>query len=126
MVQQQLLDAAGKATFTLTDLPVGTYTYKVAYEGDQYFNGATVSVGSIYVQGISTSTMLLFDASPCGDSEITAVVTNPNGSTPTGSVRFLVSGSQIALLPLVPTATPGEARASVTATVTFAGYSTSV
>ena len=115
IIQEQVLDADGKATFTLTDVPIGSYTYKVAYAGDEFFHAATVDTAEVRVQGKVTSTTLTYLQRPCGETQLTATVTNPDGVTPTGSVNFGSYSSPFAVVPLTPTGTPGQAQATTSA-----------
>lgn len=111
-VADQVLDADGAATFTLTGLPAGSHQFRLIYDGDASFNGLSIILDTVEVEGWWTSTYAEVITSPCGDSSIIARVSSGSGQTPTGAVRFSVSGTVFATVALVPGGSPGVATAS--------------
>ncbi|MFI6118058.1 beta strand repeat-containing protein, partial [Kitasatospora sp. NPDC051164] len=102
--------AAGVATFTTTDLAVGTHALTAAYSGDTAFNGSTSPVDAQTVNTADTTTVLtsLPDPSVFGQPKVlTATVTAaaPGASIPTGTVSFFDGATLLGTATLDPTGT---------------------
>ncbi|MGA5822264.1 Ig-like domain-containing protein, partial [Kitasatospora sp. NPDC094028] len=84
---------AGVATFTTTDLGVGTHALTAVYGGDSAFNGSTSPVDTQTVNTADTTTALTSapDPSVFGQAKVltaTVTATAPGAGTPTGTVSF--------------------------------------
>jgi ELWxxDGT repeat protein len=112
LVASEVLDVEGAATFTLNDLPVGPHQFRLVYGGDASFNESSILLETVNVSGWWTSTSVHFVTRPCGDSDIVATVSNADGHTPTGSVKFMVGSIVIATVALVPGTSPNTATAT--------------
>lgn len=121
LIQNQPLDVDGKATFTVNGLAVGSHDFRIAYPGDQNFNGLTVELHDVDVHGWPTRTNLVVHRNACGSSQLIITVWNENDHMPTGSVTVNINQTAYQLS-LVPTATPGEARATMAYAFTSTSY----
>ncbi len=95
-------DAAGHATWTSTQLAVGTHTLTATYPGDPLSAAANASTTGITVDIASTSTTLASSLNPAPAGSpitLTAQVTG-SGATPTGSVTFRDSGAVLSTVNL--------------------------
>lgn len=89
------LDGTGLATFTVSDLKVGTHNVTAAYLGDVNDAGSTSSTFTQTIQAIATVTTLGQSATSGSNPQLimVAAVTGTNGPVPTGTVTFM-NGSQ--------------------------------
>lgn len=113
-VQTKTLDANAGATFSVSNLPLGSHSFTVTYSGDASFEAVVVKLPEVRIEGWRTYTVVVVNDRPCGDSEIVVTVRNDDGHTPTGTVKLTVGSSIIGTLPLSATETAGTARASMT------------
>lgn len=120
LVQSQVLDADGKATFTLTGLEPGGYSWYLAYGGDAYFHAVDVPHPIVEVRGRRSFTNITVQENPCGTSQIVVTVTSDGEDTPAGTVTIDMGSDQFPNLPLVATGRPGEAQVSIS--YTFSTY----
>lgn len=101
-VATQTLDGSGNASFNLTPA-VGYHDYVVTYNGDSNYSGA--SSGDQYLQVDQPVASITLMATPAtvtfaGSISATAAVTGSGPVAPTGNVRFVMGGHQVALVPL--------------------------
>jgi hypothetical protein len=92
--------SGGTATFTTSSLSVGTHTITAVYNGNSSFSASTSNTVDQTVNAATTTTALSSSANPsvAGQSvTFTATVTaiSPGSGTPTGTVGFYDSGTQI-------------------------------
>jgi hypothetical protein len=122
-----LTGAGGQATasYTTSSLSVGTHTITAIYGGDSNFAGSTGSLanGQIVkqVSATSTSTAVTSSANPSAPGQsvtFTATVTPSGGGTPTGTVLFVIDGSNAGSASLT------SAGGRTTATYTTSSLST--
>jgi hypothetical protein len=86
------------ATFTITSMAVGTHTVTASYSGDSNFTGSASSALTQTVSKASTAAALVVSANPSvfGQNitlEATVSAVAPGAGTPTGTVQFIVDGS---------------------------------
>ena len=97
------LDSSGVATFTTTQLPLGSDSITAVYSGDANFSGSTspafvITVSSGAAQTATTTVLTASTtATTVGSSvTLTATVTPASGTTaPTGTVTFEIGGTSI-------------------------------
>lgn len=93
-------DGFGAATYTTSQLAVGSHTVKATYNGDSYYAAATTVPLTQAVKGSTTT------AVGCGCSipqasgqtisiDATIAVVAPGTGTPTGTVEFFVNGASV-------------------------------
>ena len=87
--------SAGKATFTASGLPAGTYTLIATYSGDSNFAGSvSTTTVPLTVTSIPTSTAIsaISNTAPTATTAITFTATvlpaTANSAAPTGTVQF--------------------------------------
>jgi hypothetical protein len=92
--------SGGSASFSTASLRAGVHTIAASYSGDANFNSGSASLpgGQTVAGGSSTTTSLVSLANPSVFGQgvsFTATVSasNPNAGTPTGTVQFVVDGS---------------------------------
>lgn len=124
VVQTLTLDGNAKASFTVNDLPVGAYAFNIIYSGDDSFLPLEYGLPDLRVIGRTTSTYVAVHQNPCGVSQIVVTVKNADGHTPTGTVDITSYWAALSYLgvPLVASATSGEATATVNHTFTGTSY----
>jgi S-adenosylmethionine/arginine decarboxylase-like enzyme len=111
------------ATFSTASLGAGAHTFTATYSGDTHFNDSTSTALTQTVNQASTSIVVVsaVNASVSGQSvTFTATISSspPGAGTPTGTVQFLIDGSN-AGGPLIVSNAGGETTASFsTATLT--------
>jgi hypothetical protein len=86
------LDGNGLATFSATNLSVGSHTLTASYGGDSNFATSTGSVSQVVNQAV-TATALVSSANPSVSGQavtftVTVTATAPGAGTPTGSISF--------------------------------------
>jgi hypothetical protein len=90
------LDASGVATYTTSSLPVGIPPVSGTYGGDaNYLSSFASFTQQVFADGPPTTTVLTSSLNPSQAGEtvvLTARVTSPDGTIPTGMV-FFVDGS---------------------------------
>jgi hypothetical protein len=93
------VSSSGTASFTISNLPVGTHTFSASYSGDRNFTASTGSLTETVNQA-STSTALTSNANPTVSGQsvtFTAIVSvqSPGAGTPTGMVQFQIDGQNV-------------------------------
>ena len=95
----------GTATFSTTNLPIGTDSVTAVYSGDNTYNPSTSAPTTVTVNGITTTTSLTASPNPAAAGAtvtLMASVAPPTGNTgtPTGSIAFKNGGTTLATVPL--------------------------
>lgn len=99
VIQQSQLNNSGVASWSISNLGVGSHWLVASFSGNNVYQPNISSPAEVVVNGFSTSTAISFSPNPVkvGQSEtFTATVTlqsgNPPGTgTPTGSIAFYTS-----------------------------------
>ncbi len=90
IVDTETLDGSGDATFTTSDLSVGSHTITANYAGDgNYYASTSNTVNQTVNQAASTTTITSSEnpSDYCDSVTFSAVVSGPSG-TPTGNITF--------------------------------------
>ncbi len=93
------LNAQGVATYTATDLTVGSATVSAAYAGNGNFNGVTASLPGVQTIQRGATSVVVSSSKPTtamGESvtfTATVAATAPATGTPSGSVIFTIDGA---------------------------------
>ena len=91
----ELLNAAGKATFTTAalDLVAGSHNITATYSGDANYSNSSVSMNEV-VNQLGSTTLLIASANPTtyGQSVTFTATVNASVGAPTGTVTFLDGG----------------------------------
>jgi hypothetical protein len=93
------VNASGVATFSTSSLAAASHTITATYNGTTSFNGSSASLTQV-VTATGTTTSVSSSANPSVFGQavtFTATVSNAGGTgpTPTGSVQFIVDGSNL-------------------------------
>ncbi len=86
------VNSGGVATFTTSQLTVGSHTIQASYNGDNTFNGSSASLSQSVTGSTSTEISSDLDPSLVGDLVTFAATVSPvapASGTPTGTVTFL-------------------------------------
>ena len=84
----------GVATCATSILPVGTDTITATYSGDGNHNGSTGTLsGGQVVNQVSTTTTVVSSLNPSNYGQPVSFTANVSGSSPTGTVQFMIDGS---------------------------------
>jgi hypothetical protein len=85
------LNSSGVATYTISTLPLGSYSIAASYSGDSNYNAVTSASESVTVsKGTATASVTSSAASGVVGSPLTFTATvSGGGAAPTGSVSFL-------------------------------------
>jgi hypothetical protein len=79
-------------------LPLGSHTLGVTYAGDANFGGSTTEVPFTVGKGLATVALTSGDRYPypfgSEPAKLVATVTSPQGTAPTGFVRFVYNGQE--------------------------------
>ena len=89
----------GAATFTLSDLAVGTHDVRAVYSGDIVYHAASSNVVPQVVKGIDTSTTLAGMPNPSNFNQVvdfSVMVASPAGPAPSGVVKLKVGENVLA------------------------------
>jgi len=94
------LNGSGQATFTTSNLSVGTHPLFIVYQGDVNYNGGGGALNNQVVNQASTTTTIASSANPSQFGQtvtFTATVTAvaPGAGLPTGTVTFTDGGNTI-------------------------------
>src|SRR5581483_9955938 len=94
------LNGSGQATFTTSNLSVGTHPLFIVYQGDVNYNGGGGALNNQVVNQASTTTTIASSANPSQFGQtvtFTATVTAvaPGAGLPTGTVTFTDSGNTV-------------------------------